>query len=93
MNKLFRTDYGVFFCEHIFENSRPILLVIRDFDGHWQFLCDQGDDSEDGCHHVGVYHLIERDPSLAETANLEIGQGVERSNPTSPWKKFNLEEE
>ncbi|PKM01448.1 MAG: hypothetical protein CVV16_14530 [Gammaproteobacteria bacterium HGW-Gammaproteobacteria-6] len=92
MTKIFREDYGVYCCSHIFKNERPVLLVVRDKDGSWQFLCGESDDSCE-CHLVGVGHLLDRDSSLRRMAELSISSGAERQSDTDGWVHFELDEE
>ncbi len=91
MSREFRKDYGVYCCPHVFKNERPVLLVIRDPDGDYQFLCGENDDTEE-CHLVGVVHLLDRDPSLELLANLNEGHGAERKTKNHNWEYFELEE-
>lgn len=88
----FREDFGVYCCPHVFRSTRPVLLVIRDPDGEWQFLCGAADDTQD-CHLVGVGHLLERDPALAAMAELENASGAERKSPEGEWDYFRLKPE
>ena len=92
MSKIFRNDYGVYCCPNVFRGDRPVLLVIRDPDGDWQFLCGGDDDSEE-CHHVGVGHLLERDPSLKVMVNLSKASGAERDDVNGKWSFFELDEQ
>lgn len=71
-------------CEHVFYNTRPILLVCHERDGDWQFLC--------GATHpgaipkvVGMEHLLERDPSLKQILQLPLGCDAERTDTSSVW--------
>ena len=89
MNKKFRRDYSVYCCPHVFQKERPILLVIRDQDGAWQFLCGGNEDTDD-CHHVGVGHLLDSDPSIEVMANLSIASGAEREEISREWVYFEL---
>ncbi len=91
MRKKFRSDFGVYCCPRVFRKERPILLVIRDPEGDWQFLCGGSDDTED-CHHVEVGHLLQRDPSLEVMVNLSEATGAERENNEDEWTFFELEE-
>lgn len=91
MNTKFRQDFGVYCCPHVFREERPILLVIRDPDGDWQFLCGCDDDNDD-CHHVGVGHLLKRDPSLEVMAKLKIATGAEKERKGDEWLYFELED-
>jgi len=87
----FREDYGVYACEHVCNGTRPVLLVVRDDDGSWQFLCDQPncvDESEP--RHICIGHLLEHDKSLNHTARLEISQLCERRSISEPWVHSDL---
>lgn len=90
--KKFRGDYGVYVCDHVFKKERPVLLVIRDPDGYWQFLCGDDSDTEGDCHLVGVGHLIDRDASLTDMAELSICSGAERASVQDEWDFFELDE-
>jgi hypothetical protein len=91
MKRIFNSDYGVFCCPHVFHQEKPILLVVRDDDGDWQFLCGYDTFGPDqNCHLVGMGHLLERDASLADLVNLEPSNGVERDTINQAWKYFNL---
>lgn len=79
----FRSNMGVFVCSHVYKNTRPILLVVHE-DGEWQCLCGEGDHASEG-HVVGIGHLVERDNSLNELADLPDGWEAEREAQTEPW--------
>ncbi len=79
MSREFRRDYAVYCCPHVFNKLRLILLVIRDPDGDWQFLCGKNDDSDE-CNAIGVGHLLDRDSELGQFANLEETTGAERES-------------
>ena len=66
-------------------------MVIRTPDGDWQFLCGKNDHT-DTCHTVGVGHLLDRDSSLGQLANLQLETGVERETTQHDWKCFELDE-
>lgn len=88
----FRQDYGAICCSHVFSEQRDVLLVVRNTDGGWQFLCGD-EDSDCRAHHVGVGHLLTRDATLREMALLEPGSGAERPDARSSWTHFVLEDE
>ena len=102
--KKFAPDLTVFVCPHVFAKERPILDVIRDFDGTWQFLCghdfaDPDSAPEDGSSHqpdggpqkIAVRQLLEREPTLAQMAALEEGHFAERESETTKWLFGELE--
>lgn len=66
----------------------PILLVTHDNGDPqgWQFINGQGDtdDRADGMA-VHVEHVIERDPSIRELADLPLGWQARRATVDDPW--------
>lgn len=88
--KKFSNDYGVYCSSSVFKSESAINLVIRDFDGDWQFLSGHESDSDEP-HLVGVGHLIKRDKSLAEMVDLKVGQGAQRIHENGDWEYFELE--
>jgi hypothetical protein len=73
-----------FVCTHVFDNSRPILLVSRE-EGDWQCMCGKEHNSREVVHVVGLNHLIERDPTLLELNDLPNGWEAERAHLGDPW--------
>lgn len=76
---------GIFLSETVHKGTEPVTYVSHDAaDGAWQFL---GDSMSDGggpvisCFH----HPIDRDPSLAELADLPLGWYAQRGKPGEPW--------
>ena len=78
---------GVFICGHIFRDERPVLLVIHETDGDWQLLCGGDHDVGETPHVVGVGHLLDRDPSLQELADLPLGWEAERESADASWQR------
>tara|TARA_R110001592_G_scaffold299603_1_gene570655 strand:- start:415 stop:681 length:267 start_codon:yes stop_codon:yes gene_type:complete len=79
-----KKEIPVYICSHIFEDSRPVLLVYKE-DDDLQFLCGEEHDSNEIPRVVGINHIIERDESLIEIINIENGWEAERSNINSEW--------
>jgi hypothetical protein len=79
-------DLGVYLCDHVFDNTRPILYVSRS-DGDWQFLC--GGDHPAGAvpRVVGLAHILGRDPSIRELESLPDDWEAERMVVGGPWKR------
>lgn len=76
---------GVYLSETVHNGTEPVTYVAHDAeDGAWQFF---GDSMSDGggpvlsCFH----HPIDRDPSLAELADLPLGWYAERAKVGEPW--------
>jgi hypothetical protein len=77
-------------CIHVFENTRPVLLVSRP-NGSWCFLCgsDHADSAED-YRVVGVGHVIECDRSVLEIPSLQSEEEAEREFVGGSWIKTKI---
>jgi hypothetical protein len=73
-----------YICSHVFQDERPILLIVHE-DGDWVFMCGKSDHGDNDIHIVGVGHLVDRDPSINECANLANDCEAERETVASPW--------
>ena len=77
----------VFLSKTIHEGTEEITYVSHDIeDGAWQFLGDSMADVGGpviSCFH----HPIDKDPTLAELANLPPGWYAQRETPTAPWTR------
>jgi hypothetical protein len=72
-------------CIHVFDRIRPVLYVTRP-DGDWCALCG-GDHPDDASSFriVGIGHVIDYDPSVAEVLDLRPNQEAERDAVGEPW--------
>ena len=86
----FRPDFAVIVCAHVFSGASPVLLVVRDEEASWQFLCGSDQDADD-CHSVGVGHLLSKDASLSQMAALPIGFCAERTSQSALWVRASLD--
>lgn len=82
----------IYVCSHVFADTRPVLLVARE-QGDWMFLCGGRDHDEGGWKVVGVGHLVDRDPTLEECADLPDNFEAERSAVGEPWLRCRIDEE
>lgn len=79
-------------CIHVFENTRPVLLVTRP-DGDWCLLCgDNHEDDPSVYRVVGIGHILERDSSLLDVVNLEPSWDAERTAMGEPWVRSPIDE-
>lgn len=76
-------NLGVFTTRQWLENNQPILRVVHDHDGNWQFLT--GDQVLEDIKRVHFEELISSDLSLNEVFNLEYGQSAERNFIGDTW--------
>lgn len=70
---------------HVLDGSRPILYVTHDADdGMWQVLCGTTNDPAEG-RLVSLQDMLQREPALAELADLPLGWCAWRDSAQSPW--------
>jgi hypothetical protein len=67
--------------------GEPLVMVSRDDGGCWMFLCegDHAGNAGDPPTMLCLGCAFERDPTLAEVADLDPGESVERAAPDQPW--------
>ena len=72
-------------CIHVFDSSRPVLLVSRP-DGDWCFLCGaEHENTAANYRVVGKGHILDRDATLNELADLAPAWEAERTSPSGTW--------
>jgi hypothetical protein len=73
----------VFCCEHVVSGD-PVLYVVHDHDGDWQFLC--GGSHEGGKPNIVCLGcMVEKDSSIWTLADMPIGWGAERESAGDSW--------
>jgi len=70
---------------YVIKNNSPIVNVIYDEDGDWQFLGKEEIDESDAVI-ISMEEIIKHDSSLCNVPELECGQSVMRENIHSPWQ-------
>jgi hypothetical protein len=79
------THHKAYVCNHVFEHSRPILLVSR-ADGDWCFLCGEEHPQDASAYKVvGIGHALESDSSLQELHDLPAEWEAERKGTGQDW--------
>ena len=73
------------------EDNQPILRVVHEEDGDWQFLTKEID-YENG-KLVALEQMILRDETLNELFDLEYGEEAERDFIGDKWKRNKFENE
>lgn len=71
------------------EENKPILRVVHDMYGDWQFLT--GDQFSDDIKIVALEELIKKDKTLNEVFDLQYGEEAERKTIGGEWTISNIE--
>jgi hypothetical protein len=71
------------------EKQKPILHVIHDTEGDWQFLT--GDQLQSDIRIVALEQLVFQDITLNETFNLEYGEEAQRNYIGAEWIRSRVE--
>ena len=83
-------NLAIFTTSHFLEQNKPILTVIHDHDGDWQFLT--GDSIEGNTKLVALEQMTIRDKTLNEIFDLDYGEEAEREFVGGSWTRNKLEE-
>ena len=78
------TEVAAYVCSHVFNDTRPVLLVSR-AGGDWQCLCGGNHEAGEVPSVVGLNHLMERDVTLREIIDLPDDWEAERASQKDPW--------
>jgi hypothetical protein len=76
-------NLAVFTTRQFLELNKPILRVVHDFEGDWQFLT--GDQLQEDSKLVALGRMVEKDPTLNQVFKLEYGESAEREFVGGPW--------
>lgn len=80
-------------CIHVFENSRPVLLVSRP-EGDWCFLCGSGHDNDASAYKVvGIGHILDGDTTLSGLVDLAPNWEAEREAVGEDWIRTPIPDE
>jgi hypothetical protein len=77
----------------VFLEDRPILYVMHDADGDWQFLDGAPVPEDEQPMLVRLEDVYRHDPTIASLADLPVGWGAERAAPGTAWVREPLDDE
>jgi hypothetical protein len=90
----FDKDLGVLVCRCVVEEGKPVLFISH-AGGDWQMYCHSSNhdfENEEAIKRelyvVHVQHLLDRDPTLVEVADLAVDMGAEREALGLAWTRF-----
>lgn len=86
-------NLGIFTTRQWLDLKKPILRVIHDEDGDWQFLT--GDQLPEDIRLVCLEEIVQRDKTLNEIFDLDYGESAEREFIGNKWTrtKVTIEDE
>lgn len=84
-------NLGIFTTRQWLEDKDPILRVVHEEDGDWQFLTESID--FDNGKVVALEQMLLRDKTLNEVFDLEYGEEAEREFIGGVWKRNKFESE
>ena len=76
---------GVFTTRQWIEENMPILRVVHDDDGDWQFLT--GDQMPEDIRLVCLEQMILKDGTINDVFNLDYGEEAERTSVGGKWER------
>jgi len=84
-------NLGIFATRQWLELHKPILRVVHDIDGDWQFLT--GDQMPEDIKLVALEQMILKDKTLNEVFDLDYGQAADREFIGGKWTKTKAEDD
>ncbi len=76
---------AVLTTRYVVKNNSPVVTVIYDEDGDWQFLGAEEIDENDAVV-LSMKEMIKHDGTLYNVPELECGQSAVRENIHHPWR-------
>jgi hypothetical protein len=71
----------------VHRDELPILVVIHESDGDWQFL-DGGAVEDDDAVAIHVGHVLDTHPDLRHLVDLPEGWAAERDSVSGEWRRY-----
>ncbi len=82
-------NLAIFTTRQWLDFDQPILRVVHDSDGDWQFLT--GDQRLEDARIVALDELVQKDSTLNEVFNLDHGEAADRSHIGAEWTRSNVD--
>lgn len=84
-------NLGIFTTRQWLEQNKPILRVLHEDDGDWQFLT--GDQMPEDLRLVCLEEMTKRDKTLNDIFNLDYGEAANRNSIGDKWERGYIEDE
>lgn len=83
-------DTSVFTTRQVMIGNSPIVYVVHDEDGDWQFFGPDENVQDSDVMIVSLQQVVQRDPTVLEIANLPRSTVATRDDANTPWTKSSL---
>jgi hypothetical protein len=83
-------NLAVFTTRQWLDFQQPIVEVVHDHNGDWQFLT--GDQGFEDMKMITLHQIVQRDPTLNEVFNLDYGEAANRTAIGGKWLRSKIEE-
>ena len=80
----------VFTTRYVMKDKSPIVRVLHDEDGDWQFLGDEGNLQESDAMVVSLGEIIQFDETLWGIIDLPIEKQALRNDKGTPWYIYDI---
>jgi hypothetical protein len=84
-----KQETAAFVCSHVFDASKPVLLVARE-NNDLMCMCGEFHEADEAYHVVDAEHLIARDQTLRKFVELPNDTAAERAAIGKPWTHLPL---
>ena len=79
--------------KHVINNNSPIIRVIHEKDGAWQFLGKEENLSESDAFVLSLEEILCLDNTLQDVLSLPLGKQAYRTSPKDNWIVCDIEDE
>lgn len=80
-----QSNLGIYTSRQWLEEGKPILMVLHDEEGDWQFLT--GEEEDEDIRIVALASIVKSDLSLNAVFDLEYNECAERESVDALWKR------
>ena len=86
-------DQYVITTKHVINNNSPIIRVIHEKDGAWQFLGKEENLSESDAFILSLEEILCLDNTLQDVLSLPLGKQAYRTSPKDNWIVCDIDDE
>ena len=79
--------------KHVINNNSPIIRVIHEKDGAWQFLGKEENLSESDAFVLSLEEILCLDNTLQDVLSLPLGKQAYRTSPKDNWIASDIDDE